>query len=130
MSAATVPNPAAAPEHRAAFIAGLRDLASYLEANPDLPVQRFGEAVTLHTGHELPHGGTWDGEFRALKAFAAAIGAEVTELYPGSGHYYASRSFGPVTYEATAISPAAHARHDARNSYADVISLDHEQVAA
>ena len=127
MSAA--PNPAAAPEHRAAFIAGLLELACFLESHPDIPVQRYGQTITLHTGFELPHDGTWVDEFRALKAFADAIGADVAESRPGSGHYYASRPFGPITFEACAISPAAHARHDARNSYADVISLD-EQVAA
>jgi hypothetical protein len=128
VSAAPAPNPAAAPELRAAFIVGLLDLACFLEAHPDVPVQRFGETITLHTGHELPHDGTWDDELRALKEFARTIGADVT-VSPG-GHYYAGRSFGPIRYEGCAISPAAHARHDARNSYADVISLDDAATAA
>ena len=115
-------NPAAAPQLRAAFIAGLRDLASFLEANPDLPVRQFGDAITLHTGYELPADGTWEGELRALEAFAAAIGTTVTDR--GTGHLYASRSFGPITYEAAAISPQAWARHRADWSYHGNIQLD------
>ena len=89
---AATPNPAADSELRAAFIAGLLDLACFLEAHPELPVQRYGQEITLHTGHELLHDGTWDGELGALKAFAAAAGAELSDH---GGHYYASRSFGP-----------------------------------
>jgi len=117
-------NPAAEPELRAAFIAGLLDLACFLEAHPELPVQRYGQRITLHTGHELPHDGTWDGELRALKAFAVAAGAELSE--PPGGHCLASRSFGPVTYEAVAISPAARARHQAGSSYYGCVQPDGE----
>lgn len=124
------PNPAADPELRAAFIAGLLDLACFLEAHPDVPVQRYGQTITLHTGHELPHDGTWAGELRALTAFARAINADVTETSDGSGHYCASRSFGAITYEACAISPAARARFTAGQSYYNSIRLDDDQVAA
>ncbi len=130
MSTAPVPNPAADPQLRAAFIAGLLDLACYLESHPDVPVQRYGQAITLHTGFELPHDGTWEDEFRALKAFAHAIGVDVTESRDGSGHFYASRSFGPIKYEACAISPAAHVRFTAKESYCGSIRLDDEPVAA
>jgi hypothetical protein len=127
VSTAPAPNPAADPQLRAAFIAGLLDLACYLKSHPDIPVQRYGQTITLHTGHELPHDGTWEDELRALKAFACAIGADVTDR---GGHHLASRSFGPITYEACAISPAAHERHDALDSYRDSIRLDAVATAA
>jgi hypothetical protein len=124
---APAPNPAADPELRAAFIAGLLDLARFLEAHPDLPVQLYGQEITLHTGYELPHDGTWQDELRVLKAFAADAGAELSDH---NGHYYAARSFGPVTYKACAISPEAQARHDALESYRRSIRLDDGAVAA
>jgi hypothetical protein len=123
----TTDNPATDPQLRAAFIAGLLDLACFLEAHPDLPVQRYGQTVSLHTRHEFSHDGTWAGELRALEAFASAIGAKVTEH---GGYYYASRSFGPVAYEACAISPAARTRSDAENSYRDSIRLDEPERPA
>jgi hypothetical protein len=115
------------PEARAAFIAGLLDLACFLDAHPDLPVQRYGQEITLHVGHELPDDGTWEGARRAVEAFAAAAGAELSET-PG-GHYRASRSFGPVRYEAVAISPTARARHRADASYHGCVRPDLGAVA-
>jgi hypothetical protein len=117
----TPENRAVAPEHRAAFIAGLLDLACFLEAHPEVPVQLYGQEITLHTGFELPHDGTWDGELATLKAFAAATGAELSEL---GGHYYASRGFGPITYQACAISPQARERHNADSSYYGCVQPD------
>jgi len=110
----TPDNPAVAPDLRAEFIGGLIDLACFLEAHPELPVQRFGQEITLHTGFELPHDGTWDGELAALKEFAAAAGAELSDR---NGYHYARRSFGPITYQAAATSPEARARYDANSSY-------------
>jgi hypothetical protein len=121
-TAEAVADPAAAPELRAAFIAGLVDLACFLEAHPELPVQLYGQEITLHAGYELPCDGTWEGALRALDAFAAAVGATVTET--GGGHYRASRSFGPITYGAVAISPQARARHRADSSYYGCVQAD------
>jgi hypothetical protein len=119
------------PATRQAFIDGLRSLADFLDAHPGLPVQRYGQKITLHTGHELPDDGTWDGARRAVEAFAEAAGAELTQT-PG-GHYLASRSFGPITYEAVAISPAVMAEHEALMSYSGHVTpgtvTDQQQVA-
>ena len=117
----TPANSAAAPELRAAFIAGLLDLARFLQAHPELPVQRYGQEISLHTSYDLPHDGTWDGQLAALKEFAAAAGAELSDR---NGYHYASRSFGPITYQACAISPEAQARYDASATYYGCVQPD------
>lgn len=113
---------------RAALIAGLIDLACFLEAHPGVPVPpAWTSAARISV---LPPQHVDDDERRAfVDAFAAALGVEAADK-DGSGHYKATRKFGPIEYESFAISRAATARHEARNSYADVIRLDDGAVAA
>ena len=72
---------------RAALIAGLRALASYLESNPDMPAPRFTDVMVF------PADGT-DAELRAeIDAIAARIGET-----PGDrrrSHHVVSRFFRP-----------------------------------
>lgn len=82
------------PGQRARLISGLRDLAIFLEANPDVPAPQYPSLLVF------PPNGT-DAERRAaIDAIATQIGAE-----PGTvcGHYIAVRYFGPVEYRAVAI---------------------------
>lgn len=96
------------PTTRAAFIDGLRALADYLEANPELPVPTYGRDICIHLA------GT-DIEKRAqIQRFADLI-----DTRPDFGdHYTATRHFGPISYEFAAIPAAWTAEHEARNSYA------------
>jgi hypothetical protein len=83
------------PTERAALIAGLRNLADYLESSPEVPAPIYSDVLTFP-----PHG-DWS-EMRAeIDAIAARLG--VPARLTGGGHYVASRSFGPVEYRAVAI---------------------------
>jgi len=118
-----VTDPTAA-NHRAALIAGLRDLADFLEVNPAMPVpSRF----TPQTISVVPDGDTDDERRAVVDRVAAVLG---TKTYDDHGHYGTGRKFGPVEYRAFAISEAAWADHAARNSYNGSIRLDDEAVAA
>lgn len=99
------------PDTRAAFIAGLRELASYLEEHPAVPVPPIGLRVTICAIAD-----TDEAERAQVDAFAAAAGAEIAR--DGSdGYYTASRVFGPIEYEATAITEARMAQYAAEQSY-------------
>jgi hypothetical protein len=95
------------PDARQAFIDGLRSLADFLAANPIVPVPRYGHEITLHTS------GSDADNRRTVEEFAAITGAALTDEV----HYRASRSFGPVAYQAVAIPAAAMDAHRALMSY-------------
>ena len=90
-------------EERVRLIAGLRDLANFLDQNPDVPV----------------HGGPTCSFSRPRRAtrrcspkstrIAELIGSAASDADSPHGHYSAVRNFGPVHYRAVAIP------HSARN---------------
>lgn len=105
-------------DHRTAIINGLLDLATLLEANPDLP------APYAINAHHFPDEGT-DPEMRAdIDKVAALLGIQPSTWEAGYGHYQAAVTFGPVQYKAVAILSAARARHDADGSYAGHVNPD------
>jgi hypothetical protein len=82
-------------EERARLAAGLRALAEFIEANPDVPVP-WGTDVLV-----FPPKGS-NAEMRAeIDSIASRIGAQ--GHWTGGGHYTASRWFGSVEYRAVAI---------------------------
>jgi hypothetical protein len=86
----------AVPEERARLIAGLRELAEFLSASPEMPAP--AETIVYVFP---PHDGT-DAERRAeIDAIASRICVQPHETR--GGHYVASRFFGPVEYMAVAI---------------------------
>jgi hypothetical protein len=96
---------------RAAWVAGLRDLAGFLAAHPDVPVP-----PAYHTQGicEFPEGDS-DAERRAgVDRAAAALGVQAAESR--GGHYKASASFGPVEYVAVAIPRADPAENSAADT--------------
>ena len=79
---------------RARLIAGLRGLAVFLEANPDVPAPLYADVLVF------PPDGS-DADQRAeIDVIAARIG-EAPETV--CGHYVTWRFFGPVQYRAVAI---------------------------
>ena len=89
-------------DDRAALIAGLLDLACFLEAHPDAPGPYLHEDTVIV--HVFPDGDT-DAERRAaVDLAAAALGTTAGESRPGSGHYLFNLRFGPVTYCMVTIS--------------------------
>lgn len=106
-------------DDRAALIAGLLDLACFLEAHPDVPVPASYHKQCVNY---LPRG-TDEEEHAVIDAIAAALGTTAgTPVDPGT--YETERAFGPVVYRAFAISSAARAEYTARRSYDAVIRLD------
>jgi hypothetical protein len=82
---------------RAALIAGLRDLADYLESSPEVPAPVYSDVLTF------PPDGEWAGMRTEIDVIAAHMG--VPARLTSGGHYIAARSFGPVGYRAVAIPP-------------------------
>jgi hypothetical protein len=111
------------PDVRAAFIAGLLDLACFLEAHPDMPVPSYGTSIYVSTH------GTDEEDERTVDLAAAVFG--VPASWNGTkSHYDASRDFGPVEYQVGSITSTHMARHRAHQSYADVVQPDESPVAA
>ena len=83
-------------DERGRLIAGIRDLATFLQDHPDMPAPRWADVYVF------PSHGACE-EMRAeIDQIAARIGAEATDN-AAYGHYVASRHFGPVQYRAVAI---------------------------
>jgi hypothetical protein len=79
---------------RAELIAGFRELADYLESNPQVPAPNYADVFTF------PPDGGWAEMCAEIDAIAGLLG--VIALQAG-GHYVATRSFGPLEYRAVAI---------------------------
>jgi hypothetical protein len=82
---------------RAAFISGLRELARYLESNPEVPAPGYSSVFFF------PPDDDWAQMCAAIDAVAAPLG--VPAGCTSGGHYIAVRAFGPVEYRAVAIPP-------------------------
>ncbi|MFI7052280.1 hypothetical protein ACIBLB_09495 [Streptosporangium canum] len=104
----------AAPNPRSALIKGLRDLAAFLEANPEVPIPSL-------TGLHYYARGTDTGIRAEIDTIATLLGTEVDTSDLDHGHYRTCLVFGPVEYTAVGIFAAARARHKAETSYAGCI---------
>lgn len=82
-------------DERRRFIAGLRDLAEFLETSSNVPIPPSAYVMFF------PSFDTDAVQRKAIDAIAASIGARTHEHV--SGHYTVSRFFGPVEYRAVAI---------------------------
>jgi hypothetical protein len=87
----------ASPEERVRVIAGLRDLADFLDRNPLVPAPRFTDLFVF------PPSGSDAEMFAEIDVIAAQIGATASDAESLAGHYSAVRGFGPVQYRAVAI---------------------------
>ncbi|GGV33946.1 hypothetical protein GCM10010182_67210 [Actinomadura cremea] len=92
------------------YIKGLRDLADFIESHPELPLPTGSSVGPYVTG-------TDEEERAEVDRIATILGVTAS----GDTHYIASRSFGPVTYEAIAIAADHMARYDALMSYRNVV---------
>jgi hypothetical protein len=102
-------------EGRSSLIAGLRDLADFLEGNPEVPAPRWADVMVFP-----PHG--TDVELKAeIDAIAALIDAEISDQTAENGHYSVCRKFGPVEYKAVGIPARSLARRVAQLSYTENI---------
>ena len=106
------------PGIRERFIAALRQVADYLATHPAMPVPRFGEDITLHAAS------TGDGGTAQVDHLARLLGARISDDRASSGHYTATREFGPLTVRVVAISDAQMARRHAHLSYDGCVTPD------
>jgi hypothetical protein len=105
---------------RARVLAGLRQLADYLDAHPDIPVPDYGWDLLAFARDK-----TDDTAARAeTDHVAALLGVQVRDDIAAGGHYKAARSFGPVTYEFIHVTARRRALHNAYMTYADAVTPD------
>jgi hypothetical protein len=84
-------------EERRRLIAGLRDLAEFLDLHPQVPAPTRADVMVF------PPDGSDAEMFAEIDAIAGQIGATASDADSPAGHYSAVRSFGPVEYRAVAI---------------------------
>jgi hypothetical protein len=95
-------------KERGSLIAGLRDLADFLERRPGVPAPKWADLMVF------PTGGTDSDMRREIDGIAALIGSGIDDQVPGYDHYTTSRSFGPVQYRAVAIPARNRTDRDVR----------------
>jgi hypothetical protein len=95
----------AGPDERAALINGFRALADFLESNPDVPPPGHADI------YAFPLDGECDRMHAEVDAVSELLGCQARET-AGGEHYSATRSFGPVEYQISAI--CKHEHHDGR----------------
>jgi hypothetical protein len=88
-------------QERTRLIAGLRDLAEFLDQNPQVPAPRYADLLVF------PLRGTDAEIFAEVDVIAEQIGVTAGQKDTPDKHYIASRYFGPVQYRAVAIPQAA-----------------------
>lgn len=93
-------------EERERLIAGLHDLADYLNDNPQIPAPRYTDLLVF------PPAGSDAEMFAEIDAVADRIGTTATDADSPAGHYRAARNFGPVEYRAVAIPSSARGDED------------------
>jgi hypothetical protein len=95
-------------EQRAELIAGLRDLADFLDQDPQVPAPRFIDLFVF------PPPGSDAEMFAEIDVIAALIGTTASDTGSPSGHYSAVLGFGAVQYRAVAIPNSA--RHQSEGT--------------
>jgi hypothetical protein len=93
-------------EERRQLIAGLRELADFLDQIPQIPAPWRADVFVF------PPNGS-DAEMVAeIDAIAEQIGATASDAGSPAGHYSAARDFGPVQYRAVTIPNRARSRSE------------------
>lgn len=106
----TVDTSASHGEHRRAMIAGLRELADFLEANPLVPVPPHPH-LTWSTGDLDDEAGV-----AYVRNLAATLDLKASHAI--TGHAQVARQFGPVRYG------ASHAARASMDAYRAALSYD------
>ena len=88
-------------EMRVRLIAGLRELAEFLDHNPEVPTPWGADVIVF------PADGSDPEMFAEIDAIAEQIGTTASDAASPAGHYSAVRAFGPVHYRAVAIPASA-----------------------
>lgn len=106
---------------RAAITDGLRALADWLDAHPDVPVRPGSECEISHAilAADDAHG------LAELDRITEGVGDDAAPRRISDGGYpQVSAEFGPVRYTATYVPKANMAAHDALQSYRGAVQPD------
>ena len=98
---------------RIQLIAGLHELARYLEENADVPAPRRADVMVF------PAGDTEKKMRSEVDRIAALIGSEIDDDTQDHGHYKTTRCFGSVEYRAVFIPARSREYREAQLSYSD-----------
>ena len=102
------------------IIAGLRALADFLEANPDVPVKEYGHDLTV-----FPRRDSDDASAVAMvDRVAALMGVDVDDERDQGRHYTATKTFGRISYSIVHIPRRLKDQDAARDSYRNNIVCD------
>ncbi|MFG1879393.1 hypothetical protein ACGFIV_31625 [Sphaerisporangium sp. NPDC049003] len=105
-------------DRRTAVISGLRDLADFLDTNPDIPAPWGPISINYYAL------GT-DEEIRAqVDHIARLLGSDLDAHELMHGHYSTGITFGIAEYRAVGLLASSRARWAARTSYEHSITLD------
>ena len=96
------------PQERQRLTAGLRELADFLDQNPQVLAPRRADLLVF------PANGSDDEMFAEVDAIARCIGTQASDADSPAGHYSAVRDFGPVQYRAVAV--PNHARSNSEGA--------------
>jgi hypothetical protein len=111
---------------RAQVTAGLRQLADYLDRNPGVPVNEFGDwQLTMCALNPDDADGKAE-----VDRIATILGVDVTDETADGGHYIASKSFGLVSYQMVRVLRARSAAYSALMSYQGAVQPDTSSKAA
>lgn len=89
---------AAGPERRANTIKGLRELADFLDANPDVPAPTILDIQVCTLSAE-----PMSQQMASVDEFAVMVNRNTGWMNDEKTHYWAMRHFGPVRFFAVAI---------------------------
>ena len=106
-------------------ITGLRALADFLEANPAVPVDEYGDFINVYT-----RTGSEQEQRAQVDQVAEHLGVPVEDDTARGGHCTATKRFGRITYKIVYIPADYTAAHRARMSYVDNVRLDDTGRAA
>lgn len=103
-------------DHRAQTLADFHALLEWLAANPDVPIDRWGNPLSYSVTNEDCHDD--EAGLARLAEIADLTGSPITgtgggEPKPDATHYYVRKTFGSATWEAHYI------RRDHMKQYAE-----------
>jgi hypothetical protein len=105
-------------DRRTAVISGLRDLADFLDTNPDVPAPGGPISISYY-----PLGA--DEEIRAqVDHVARLLGSDVDAHELTLGHYSTGITFGIAEYRAVGLLASSRARWAAKTSYEHSVTFD------
>lgn len=120
----TVEEPKTEDKRRVELLSDLRMLLNWLEANPDVPLPRYGVEISVHVGHDNDEDG-----IRLVREAAKHAGVDVTRS-AGGAHHHANKRFGMAAYQAIYVERDHMADYDRRQEIARKLTAEDLAEAA